>query len=53
MALQRTLQMLKLGERVNDELYRSTIRRPRPIGLFIPAERVTRVRPLPFVPRSF
>ena len=53
MALQRTLEMLKLGERINDELYRATLRRrPRPLGRFIPAEQVLRVPPLTFVPRS-
>ncbi|HEX5039182.1 MAG TPA: hypothetical protein VFW95_03500 [Candidatus Limnocylindria bacterium] len=52
MALQRTLEMLKLGERINDDMYRSTFRRPRPIGRFVPAEKVLRVPPLTFVPRS-
>jgi len=51
MALRRTLEMLKLGERINDELYRSTLRRPRPLGRFVPADQVLRVPPLTFVPR--
>lgn len=53
MALQRTLEMLKLGERINDDLYRSTLRRrPAVVGRFVPAERVLRVPPLTFVPRG-
>ena len=51
MALQRTLEMLKRGERINDELYRATLQRRRPIGQFVPAEKILRVPRLTFVPR--
>ena len=52
MALRRTLEMLKLGEKINDDLYRSTLRRPRVRGRFVPPEPVLSVPPLTFVPRA-
>lgn len=45
MALLRTLELLKLGEEINDELYRATTKRPRVRGLLRQslAERAERV----------
>ena len=47
MALRRTLEMLKLGEKINDELYRSTVSRPKLLDArwrFVSADELRRLR---------
>jgi hypothetical protein len=52
MAIRRTLEMLNLGERINDQLYRLRVHGPRPVSGARRNEHVPRVPPLTFVPRS-